>query len=84
MDCLDGICFQGIHPSLFEVVVVSSQPAEVQASMAQNRPPFSFTVADSGVSMEEVARGKLVVQAPIERLYEPGALMQRIYETAQG
>jgi len=84
VDCLDGICLQGIHPSLFEVVVVSNQPADVQAAMAQSRRPFSFTVASSGISMQEVARGKVVVEAPIERIYEPGALMQRIYETAQG
>ncbi|MEE2750456.1 MAG: tetratricopeptide repeat protein [Myxococcota bacterium] len=83
VDCLDSICFQGIHPCLFEVVVLSENATAVRAELAQNRPPFSMTIASSGASMDDLARGKVVVNAPIESLHEPGALLRRICETAQ-
>ncbi len=84
VDCLDGICFQGVHPCLFEVVVLCQNAPALQAAMAQHRPPFSLTIASSEVSMEEVARGKVVVKAPLESLNEPGALLRRLYETGRG
>ncbi len=78
VDAVDRLCFQGVHPSLIEVLVVAADPGLARRELAAIQPPFGVRVARNDEEARRLARGRHIVRPFFKELREHGALVRRI------
>ncbi len=77
---LDRIALQGIHPALYEVLLISEKPKQVDRSLQHIDLPFTHRVVRDHEEARRYSSGKLCAPAPFETLAQQGAVIELLKE----